>query len=163
VGGMAIIAAAGPCQAARLPNEPLPSFAAAGLDGQSITPEALQLTGNWMLIVLDPRLPSARAFLDGLAAKQATLDSRTTIVLIGKADLATATANAAPAQLAGVRWLVAGDTNLVSRLHIPGVPAMLAIGADKKIAWVRSGVPTPPGSVLSIIESWLSQTQAAAP
>jgi len=159
--GVAVIGALGSCWAARVPNEPLPSFAVTGLDGRPISPEAVPLTGNWVLIVLDPNLPSARAFLDGLTAKQATFDSRTTIVLIGKTDVAAATTSATGPQLSGVRWLVASDASLVSRLRIPGVPAMLAIGADKKIAWVRSGVPTPPGSVLSIIQSWLSQPETA--
>lgn len=131
----------------------LPATAVRDADRRNAEISALALNGNWVLIVLDAEMATTATFLSALAAKQDTLDERTTILLAGS-DLSIEKLRAQIDKVSRVRWLYS-DTSVMKTLNLAAVPSMLGIRANKKVAWTFSGLAGRPEFVLSAIDGWL--------
>ncbi len=140
------------------PHRHLASIGLKDVVGQSITGDALQQNGNWILIVLDATLPSAQLFLNKLEAKSVVHDQRTTVLLIGGDKQIQSLRSGAHEALPGVRWVSSSAADSIKQLGLPGTPIMLGITADQTIAWQFSGVPHTAEKMHSMIRGWLRLT-----
>lgn len=132
----------------------LPAVAINDASGQITDLQKIAVGGNWVLIVLDATMPSARAFLSALSSKEEALDERTTILIVGSAA-ATEKLEAEKNKLAGIRWAYSSDSSLIKQLHLAAVPSMMGIRSNQKIAWTFSGLPHRPELIASTIRGWL--------
>lgn len=150
-----------PRRARRKENEhALPAVVFQDAHGRSSHTDKLRLNGNWILIVLDSSMPSAKKFLLALAAKKDTFDDRTTILLIGS-DATIENLSSEKARLPGVRWIHANQPGVIKELDLNALPSMMGMRSDQKIAWKFSGLHNSPGGAASMIRGWLRLTPAS--
>lgn len=131
----------------------LPEFVAADLSASPVASADLAFSRNWMLVVLDAGLPSARRFLDALGSKQDRFGDNVVILALGDA-VQLEQLRAAYAQLGDVRWLRSQDAGLLTALGLTGVPARIAMRADGRVAHRRAGLGRGPEDVAQQVRAW---------
>lgn len=141
------------------PVRMLPAFSVSSSTGAAISTNDLHLSKQWVLVVIDPALPSAKELLRTLVAKETLWSERVTILLL-RESAAVRDVIAAEPKLANVRVVVANTADAIAQLDIPGVPAVLGIRANDEIAWVRAGLISRPGRMHELLSGWLSAAAA---
>lgn len=148
------------CNAQTSPVRSLGNIEVRDLQGQVLNADALQMPRNWVLIVLDAELPSARNLLSALTAKDTVWSDNVSVLLLGEAPGELLKEIAANPKLANVRVLTAGDRTALQVLDLPGVPAILGVRENKEIGWVRSGVPADAHRLDSLLTGWTQRVAA---
>ncbi|MDY6947002.1 MAG: hypothetical protein SXG53_14900 [Pseudomonadota bacterium] len=130
------------------------------LQGQVLDADALRMPRNWVLVILDSELPSARNLLVTLTAKETVWSDNVSVLLLGESPQELLKEIAANPKLANVRLLTANDKAVLQVLELPGVPAVLGIRENQQIGWVRSGVPADARRLDSLLTGWVQRVAA---
>lgn len=151
-------AAAAPAGAKELPPGPaLPALALAADDGSAASLATLHPGSRWVLLVVDAGRPRTQAVLGRLAGRQDWGDA-VQVVALGD-DAALHALQLRHRQLGGVRWLRDVDGGVLRALRLPGLPAMLGIDEQGRIAWQHSGLPADQAALTAQLASWLAGGQ----
>lgn len=127
------------------------------LQGQVLDADALRMPRNWVLVILDAELPSARNLLATLTAKDTVWSDNVSVLVLGESAQDLLKEIAANPKLANVRVLTAGDKAALQVLDLPGVPAILGVRENQQIGWVRSGVPADARRLDSLLTGWVQR------
>jgi hypothetical protein len=132
----------------------LPNVALLDYEAKPTSSERLSLDSNWILVVLDASLPSAKIFLSTLAVKPLTLNAQVTVLLIGD-DKAIKDLSSLQEKLQGIRWVYSKEVNVIKNLNLPGTPVMIGLTKNQQIVWQFSGPQTSPEKLTSMIQGWV--------
>lgn len=127
------------------------------LQGQVLDADALRMPRNWVLVILDAELPSARNLLATLTAKDTVWSDNVSVLVLGESAQDLLKEIAANPKLANVRVLTASDKAALQVLDLPGVPAILGVRENQQIGWVRSGVPADARRLDSLLTGWVQR------
>ncbi|WP_051293466.1 hypothetical protein [Pseudoduganella violaceinigra] len=135
----------------------LPALALAAEDGTPAAAAALHPGSPWVLLVVDAGRPRTQAALARLETPQGWGDGVHVLVLGD--DAAFQALQQRYRQLTGVRWVRDADGSALRTLRLPGLPAMLGIDAQGRIAWQNTGFAADANRLQAQLSSWLTGGQ----
>lgn len=121
--------------------------------GLPFNSDALRLNRNWVLLIIDSSLPSAKIYLSNLVSAGSGLDERMTILVLGKAEKISGF-NGFREKLPGVRWVFSEDIKTIKELGLSGTPTLLGIRPNHTFAWQKLGASDSAGKMVDQIKSW---------
>lgn len=131
----------------------LPALALADQDGSPADDAALRTGGRSVLLVVDAGRPRTQAALAMLEAAPA----RDGVQILALGDAAAFHAlQLRYRRLDGVRWWRDADGAAMRALRLPGLPALLGIDAQGRIAWQSTGMPAAPSTLRAQVAAWLA-------
>lgn len=146
--GVATLAQAAPARV-------LPEVTLYDQGGMVTSTRALQRSGKWLLLVVDPKLPASEKLLKALAARQPAASWNEQLVLVVLGDAAAAgPVIARHAKLNGVVWLVDRDLRLRDALAASVSPAIYAMNERNEVAWQLLGIPQP-ARIETMLRQWV--------
>jgi hypothetical protein len=137
----------------------LPNLEVRGANGLPVELTSLDAGAHSVLIVLDASMPSALQFLAALNAKGEELDVRIKILVLGD-EGAAARLQARAETLRGGTWLQADHPQAIRDLQLPGIPCMLGLDGERRVAWQFSGISNPPERTFFMARDWLQASPA---
>jgi len=156
LGGLAsLVPLAAQAQAQAVPARVLPDVTLYDQGGMVTTTRALQQSGKWLLLVLDPRLPASDKLLKALAARQPAASWNEHLVLVVLGDAAAGgPVIARHGRLGGVVWLSDRDLGLRDALGLKVTPAIYAMNERNEVAWQLLGIPQP-ARIETMLRQWV--------
>ncbi|NRR32083.1 hypothetical protein HSX11_18060 [Oxalobacteraceae bacterium] len=134
-----------------------PALALAGQDGAPAVVGALHPGSPWVLLVVDAGRARTQTALARLAPQPGWGDG-VQVLALGD-DAAFQALQLRYRQLSGVHWLRDADGSAMRALRLPGLPAMLGIDAEGRIAWQNTGMPADTARLQAQVSSWLKEGQ----
>jgi hypothetical protein len=136
-------------------DQALPQLALADQDGRAAPDWLPERPAPSIVLVVDPAKPQSQAALVRLQL-QAHGGEGVLVLAIGS-EQAFQAMRQRVGTLAGVRWYRDTSGTLMRTLQLPGLPAVLGITAERRIAWRAIGLPQDAGKAQSLVQSWLNR------
>jgi hypothetical protein len=137
----------------------LPALALFDPAGAAAPAAVMNMAAPWVMLMVAASGPQTESALARLQPPAEGWGGKVVVVVQGDTAQLRALVAKHPA-LAGVRWYRDADGSARRALKLPGLPALLAMDANKHVVWQTDGLPPQPDKAQNLVRAWVAPVAA---